>query len=108
MPQQATMRSALMEGIERMNTVVVRGTGAGEEQNMGVPQRRDPFTIDIDHGRNCYACGRFGHMARNCRNRGQRGRVAENRKVEYEGGRIEEIVNVTNNLKKDKNLELLN
>jgi len=34
--------------------------------------------------------------------------VAENRRVEYRGGRIEEIVNLTNNLKEDKNLELLN
>jgi len=34
--------------------------------------------------------------------------VAENRRVEYGGGRIEEIVNLMNNLKEDKNLELLN
>ena len=47
-------------------------------------------------------------MARHCRNRGQRGRVAENRRVEYGGGRIEEIMNITNNLKEGENLELLN
>ena len=47
-------------------------------------------------------------MARNCRNRGMRGRVAENRRVEYGGSRIEEIENLSNNLKVDKNLELLN
>ena len=47
-------------------------------------------------------------MACNCRNRGQRGRVTENRRVEYGGGRIEEIMNIMNNLKGDKNLELLN
>ena len=68
MPQQATMGPAPMEGIKRMNAVVVRGTGAGEGQNMGVPQRRDPFAMDIDHGRNCYTYGGFGHIARNCRN----------------------------------------
>jgi len=34
--------------------------------------------------------------------------VTENRRVEYEGGRIEEIMNTMNNLKEDKNLELLN
>jgi len=108
MPQQATMGPALMEGIERTNAVVVRGTGAGGGQSMRVSQRRDPFIMDIDHGRNCYTCGGFGHMARNYRNRGQRGRVVDNRRVEYEGGRIEEIVNLTNNLKENENLELLN
>ena len=104
MPQQATMGPALMEGVERTNAVVVRGQGQG----MGVPPRRDPFAMEIDRGRNCYACGSFGHMARNCRNRGQRGRVAENRRVDYGGGRIEEIPNFVNNLKEEENLELLN
>ena len=47
-------------------------------------------------------------MARHCRNWGQRGRVADNRRVEYGGGRIEEIGSLMNNLKEDKNLELLN
>ena len=102
MPQQATTGSAPMEGVERTNVVVVRGQG------VGVPPRRDPFAMDIDWGRNYYACGGFGHMARHCRNRGQRGRVAENRRVEYGGGSIEEITNFANNLKVDENLELLN
>jgi len=104
MSQQATMGPALMEGIERTNAVVVRGTGQGAR----VPPRRDPFAMEVDWGQNCYACGGFGHMARNCRNRGQRGRVAENRRVEYGGGRIEEITNFLNNLKEEENLELLN
>ena len=102
MPQQATTGSAPMEGVERTNVVVVRGQG------VGVPPRRDPFAMDIDWGRNYYACRGFGHMARHCRNRGQRGRVAENRRVEYGGGSIEEITNFANNLKVDENLELLN
>jgi len=106
MPQQATMGPAPMEGVERTNAVVVRGQGAG--QGMGVPLRRDSYAMEVDRGRNCYTCGGFVHMARHCRNREQRGRVAENRRVEYEGRRIEEIVNLTNNLKEDKNLELLN
>ena len=101
-PQQATMGPAPMEGIERTNVVVVRGQGAG------VPSRRDPFAMDIDRGRNCFACGGFGHMARNCRNRGIRGRVGENRRVEYGGGQIEEITDISNNLKGTENLELLN
>ena len=102
MPQQATTGPALMEGVERTNVVVVRGQGAG------VPPRQDPFAMDIDRGRNCYACGGFGHMARNCRNRGMRGRVGENRRVEYGRGQIEEIRDISNNLKGAENLELLN
>ena len=104
MPQQATTGPAPMEGVERTNAVVVRGQGQGA----GIPPRRDPFAMDIDRGRNCYACGGFGHMARHCRNRGQGGRVAENRRVEYGGGQIEEIMDISNNLKGGENLELLN
>ena len=74
---------------------------------MGPLQRRDPFTIEVDRGRNYYACGGFRHMARHCRNQGPRGRVVENRRVEYRGGRIEEITNNLNNLKVEENLEFL-
>ena len=104
LPQQATTRPAPMEGIERTNAVVVRGVGQGA----GIPPRRDPFAMEVDRGRNCYACGGFGHMAHHCRNQGQRGRVADNRRVEYRGDRIEEISNFENNLKEGENLELLN
>jgi len=104
MPQQVTTGPAPMEGVERTNAVVVRGQGQG----MGISPRRDPFAMEVDHGRNCYACGGFGHMACNCRNRGQRGRVTDNRRVEYGGGRIEEISNFENNLKAGEDLELLN
>jgi len=97
-----------MEGVERMNAVVVKGLGAGVGQNMGTSPRRDPYAMEIDCGRNCYTCGGFGHMARHCRNWGQRGRIVENRRVEYGGGRIEEIPNFVNNLREEENLELLN
>jgi len=103
LPQQATTGPALIEGIERTNTVVVRGQGQGA----GIPPRRDPFAIEVDRGRNCYACGGFGHMARHCRNRG-RGRPMDGRRVEYERGRIEEILDNLNNLKGMENLESLN
>jgi len=64
--------------------------------------------MEIDRERNCYACGRFGHMACHCRNRGQKERVVDNRRVEYSGGKIEEISNFADNLKEGENLELLN
>ena len=65
LPQQATMEPAPIEGVERTNVVVVRGQG----QNVGIPPRWDPFAMEIDRGRNCFACGGFGHMACHCRNR---------------------------------------
>ena len=68
LPQQATTGPAPMEGIERTNAVVVRGQGQG--QSAGVPPRRDPYAMEVDRGRNCFACGGFGHMARHCRNQG--------------------------------------
>ena len=91
-----------MEGVERTNAVVIKGQGQG----VGIPPRRDPYAMEVDHGRNCYACGGFGHMAHHCRNRG-RGRPMEGRSVEYSGGRIKEIVDNANNLKGGENLELL-
>ena len=68
LPQQATTGPAPMEDVERMKAVVVRGVGAGVGQSMGTPSRQDPFTMEVDRGRNCYVCGGFGHMAHHCRN----------------------------------------
>ena len=98
------MGPALMEGVKRTNAVVVRGSEAGSGQNTGAPLRQDPYAMEINRGRNCYACGGFRHMARHCRNRGQRDRVAENRRREYGSGRIKEIINISNNLKEEENL----
>ena len=106
LPQQATIGPVLMEGVERTNAVVVRGQGQGQGQSVGVPLRRDPYAMEVDRGRNCFACGGFGHMARHCRNRGS-GRPMEGRRVEYSGGRIKEILDNMNNLKGEGNLELL-
>ena len=94
-----------MERVERTNVVVVRGQGVG--MNAGPPPRRDLFAMEVDRGRNCFACRRFGHMAYHCRNRRQRERVVENRRIEYRRGRIEEIYDQRNNLKGVENLELL-
>ena len=102
MPQQATTGPAPIEGVERMNVVVVRGVDAGVGQSMGAPPRRDPFAMEVDCGRNCYACGGFGHMAHNCRNKG---RVI--RKVEIGGGRFKGNIEQIGHLKEVENLEAL-
>ena len=101
--QQATTGPALMEGVERTNVVVVRGQGQG----MRVPQRRDPYVMEIDRGRNYYAYGGFGHITRHCRNR-ERGRVMEGRRVEYERGRFKGNIEQIGHLIKVENLEALN
>jgi len=103
LPQQATTGPTPMEGVERTNVVVVREQGQGA----GVPPRWDPYAMEVNRGRNCYACGGFGHMVRYYRNR-RRERPMEGRRVEYSGGRIEEIFDNSNNLKEVENLELLN
>ena len=102
MSQQATTGPAPMEEVKRTNVVVVRGQGQGA----GILSRRDPFAMEVDQGRICYACRGFGHMACHCRNRG-RGRPMEGRRVEYNRGQIKEILDNANNLKGGKNLELL-
>ena len=103
-PQQVTIGPVPMEGVERTNVVIVRGSGQG----MGASPRRDPYTMEVDRGRNCYACGGFRHMACHCRNREQRGRVAEGRRLEYGGEIIEGINKYLDNLKGVENLESLN
>jgi len=99
--QQVTTGPVLIEGIERMNVVVVRRQGQGQE--MGAP-RRDPYVMEVDRKRNCYACGEFRHMVQHCRNRGQRGRVKERRRLEYRGRR-EGNYKHSDNLKEVENLE---
>ena len=58
--------------------------------------------MEIDRGRNCYACEGFGHMAHHCRNRG---RVM--RRVEIGGGRFEGNIEQIGYLKEVENLEAL-
>ena len=100
LPQQATNGPAPMEGVERTNAVVVRGQGQG--QSAGAPPRWDPFAMEIDRGRNCYACGGFGHMACNCRNKGRMVR-----RVKIGRGRFEGNIEQIGHLKEVENLEVL-
>ena len=102
-PQQATTGPTPMEGVERTNVVVVRGQGQGARVSL----RRDPYMMEVDREKNCYACRGFGHMTYHCRNKWQRERVAEGRRLEYGGGRIEGINKHLDNLKGVENLESL-
>ena len=64
MPSQwVTIGPALMEGVERTEVVIVC-----PQQRAGFGQR-NPYAMDVDRERNCYACRGFGHLARHCRNR---------------------------------------
>jgi len=83
-----------MEGMERIN-IVVRNLGKQIE-----PLRREPYAMNVNKGRNCYNCGRFGHLARNCRNR--ENRIEEGRRLEYRQGD-----NRQNNLNREQDLILL-
>jgi len=63
--------------------------------------------MEVNRGRNCYACGGFGHMARHCRNRG-RERPMNGRRVEYGEGRFEGNIEQIGHLKEVENLKALN
>ena len=84
-----------MEGVERINVVIVRGF----RQVMEASPRRDPYAIKVDQGRNCYACGGFEHVARNCRNWR---RIAKGRRMEFK-----RTYKHLNNLKEEVNLKSL-
>jgi len=75
--QWTTTRPALMEGVERMNVVIIY-----PQQREEVAQR-NPYAIEVDRGRNYYACGRFRHMAQHYRNRGGRIRIGDGKRLKY-------------------------
>ena len=57
-----------MEGVERMNTIVIRNPLQGQEDRRE-GMRRDPYTMEVDQrNKNCDNCRKFGHMAKHCRN----------------------------------------
>ena len=76
------------------------GNGEGTRTEDRSTPRRDPYAMEVDRGRNCYTCRRFGHMAHHCRNRR---RVAEGRRLEFKGN-----YEHSNSLKEEENLEFLN
>jgi len=76
--QKVQVTLVLMEGVERMNTVVVNNQG----QRIG-SQRRNSYAMEVDRGRNCYTCRGFEHMAWHCRNKGMGKKIGEGRRLEY-------------------------
>ena len=90
-----------MEEVERMNAVLIRKP----EQGLGASLRRDPYTMEVDRGRDCYTCRGFGHIAYYCRNQ-RRERVAKKRRLKYERRR-EGLYEYGNHLKEKENLETL-
>ena len=87
LPQQATTGPALMEEVERIEAVMVHS------QQKARFAQRNPYAIDVNRGRNCYACEGFGHLTRHYRNR----RMGMNR-------RMEQVEDNSNNLNGDRGL----
>jgi len=85
-PQQTTTGLALIEGVERIEAVMVH------PQQRAEFAQRNSYAMDVDRGRNCYACEGFGYLARYCRNR----RINMNQRMEIEGD--------NSNLKGDRGL----
>jgi len=95
-----TTELALMEGVERTNAIIVH-----PQQRTGLVQC-NPYAMNINRERNCYACGGFRHMAQHCWNRGQRSGVIKGRRLEY-GRRRERNHKQLDHLKEEENLESL-
>jgi len=98
--QQVTTGPALMERVERTNMVMIQ-----LQQRTGLAQC-NPYIIEVDRRKNCYAYGEFGHMACHCRNWGQRRKIEQERRIEYREG-IEGNYEHSDNLKEEENLESL-
>ena len=62
--------------------------------------RCDPYTMKVDHDRNCYSCGGFGHLTRNYRNWRI---IRQEMRLEYGDNS-----NITNNLNRKESLIVLN
>ena len=37
-------------------------------QWVGFMLRCDLYATEVDHGKNCYSCEKFGHLVKNCKN----------------------------------------
>jgi len=88
---------AYPDGRSRENT---GSDGTPTAEDRGV--QYNPYSMDVNKERNCYACGEFEHLARYCRNREAGNRIGEGRRLEY---RQE---NRQNNLKEEGDLIVFN
>ena len=52
-----------IEGVERTNIVMVH-----PQQQAKLMPRHNLYIMDMNHERNCYSCGGYGHIMKNCRN----------------------------------------
>ena len=84
-----------MKGVERTNAVIVSPNQWAE-----LVSQCNPYTIEIDQGKNCYSCRGFRHLVRNCRNRD---RIGQERRIEYGNN----LNNRQRNLNGEKNLIVL-
>jgi len=100
-PQQVTTGPAPIEGVEKMNVLMV-----WPQQRIGLMQH-NPHAIEVDRGRNCYACEGFGHMVQHCRSRRGRSGIMEGKRLEH-NRRKERNQEYMDNLKEKENLEALN
>ena len=60
--------STSIEGVERTNAVVI--SNPLQRQGDRGEMKRDPNTIEVNSGRNCYNYRGFGYITQNCRNQG--------------------------------------
>ena len=87
--------SALIEGVERMNVVIVCSN------QRAVFTQHNLYAIDVDRGnRNCYSCREYGYLAQNCR----RQNIGQGRRVEYKDNKNYR----QNNLNRERDLIVLN
>ena len=79
-PQQQILTGpALMEDIERINTVMMCPTQRVEFA------LHNPYTMNMDRrNKNCYSYREFGHLVRNYQNREMENRIREKRRLGYE------------------------
>jgi len=96
-PQWITTRPALVEGVERMDAVMICS-----QQRVGGTQR-SPYAMNVDRreNRNYYSCEGFGHLARNCRNKRTGNRIGERRRLEYRRQRREKEGKEQSNLNRE-------